>query len=151
MSCISESEFIVKTFHAYRLALLAIGVKEKEVKNSKAGHQKSLEDHTSSTSSESRSSSGGRTLAAASLAEAWKLRTACCNNLAACHFQVACLVSSKVEIHDIPSQWGNHASVVQLSTVVLQVDPNQVCFNRASLHLFLVQIISPPSSLIGFT
>jgi len=94
---------------AHRLALLAIGVKEKEDKKLKAGHQKSLEDHTSSTSSESRSSSGGRTLAAASLAEAWKLRTACCNNLAACHFQ-----------------WGNHASVVQLSTVVLQVDPNQV-------------------------
>jgi len=94
---------------AHRLALLAIGVKEKEDKKLKAGHQKSLEDHTSSTSSESRSSSGGRTLAAASLAEAWKLRTSCCNNLAACHFQ-----------------WGNHASVVQLSTVVLQVDPNQV-------------------------
>ena len=88
------SEFIVKTFHAYRLALLAIGVKEKEDKKLKAGHQKSLEDHTSSTSSELRS--GDRTLAAASLAEAWKLRTACCNNLAACHFQVTCLVSSKV-------------------------------------------------------
>ena len=88
------SEFIVKTFHAYRLALLAIGVKEKEDKKLKAGHQKSLEDR--STSSELRSSSGDRTLAAASLAEAWKLRTSCCNNLAACHFQVACLVSSKV-------------------------------------------------------
>jgi len=92
---------------AHRLALLAIGVKEKEDKKLKAGHQKSLEDHTSSTSSQLRS--GDRTLAAASLAEAWKLRTSCCNNLAACHFQ-----------------WGNHASVVQLSTVVLQVDPNQV-------------------------
>jgi len=91
---------------AHRLALLAIGVKEKEDNKLKAGHQKSLEDHTSS---QLRSSSGDRTLAAASLAEAWKLRTACCNNLAACHFQ-----------------WGNHASVVQLSTVVLQVDSNQV-------------------------
>ena len=90
-TCISESDFIVKTFHAHRLALLAIGVEEKEDKKLRAGHLKSLEDHTSS---QLRSSSGDRTLAAASLAEAWKLRTACCNNLAACHFQVACLVSS---------------------------------------------------------
>merc|ERR1719219_2398306 len=75
---------------------------------------KCIEDSSSSSSNTSqlKSSCGGmanKTLEPPSLAEAWKLRTACCNNLAACHFQ-----------------WGNHASVVQLSTVVLQADSNQV-------------------------
>jgi len=98
---------------AHRLAVLAIGVKEKEEKRAREGDKKCLEDSRSSTSASQLKSSGGNkasgTLEATSLAEAWKLRTSCCNNLAACHFQ-----------------WGNHASVVQLSTVVLQADSNQV-------------------------
>ena len=67
--------------------MLAIGVKEKEEKRTKEGDSKCLEDSNSSNTS-----GGGKnasmTLEASSLAEAWKLRTSCCNNLAACHFQV---------------------------------------------------------------
>ena len=75
----------------YRLAVLAIGVKEK--KENQEMDMKCIEDSSSSSSSSSqtKSSVGGnlaRTLEPPSLAEAWKLRTACCNNLAACHFQV---------------------------------------------------------------
>ena len=75
----------------YRLAVLAIGVKEK--KENRERDMKCIEDSSSSSSSSSqtKSSVGGnlaRTLEPPSLAEAWKLRTACCNNLAACHFQV---------------------------------------------------------------
>ena len=112
-----------------RLAVLAIGVKEKEER--RVREEKSLEDSSSTNTSELKSSCGGkasRTLEASSLAEAWKLRTSCCNNLAACHFQVVQLenLSALCILPFSYFQWGNHASVVQLSTVVLQADPNQV-------------------------
>ena len=69
------------------MAVLAIGVKEKEEKKEREGHKKCLED-SSSTSISGGGNKANRTLEATSLAEAWKLRTSCCNNLAACHFQV---------------------------------------------------------------
>ena len=116
--------------------MLAIGVKEKEEKRAKEG--KCLEDSSGTNTSQLKSSCGGmanKTLEASSLAEAWKLRTSCCNNLAACHFQVVqlenllalCLVTFSF-------QWGNHTSVVQLSTVVLQADPNQVLHMCTNHH-----------------
>ena len=114
----------------YRLAVLAIGVKEK--KENRERDMKCIEDSSSSSSSSSqtKSSVGGnlaRTLEPPSLAEAWKLRTACCNNLAACHFQVIFHFCLKFFCLSFSyPQWGNHASVVQLSTVVLQADSNQV-------------------------
>ena len=80
--------------------MLAIGVKEKEEKREREGEVKCLEDSSSTNTSQLKSSGVGkqassRTLEAPSLAEAWKLRTSCCNNLAACHFQV---IQSKVPL-----------------------------------------------------
>jgi len=124
---------------AHRLAVLAIGVKEKEEKSGKEGDSKCLEDSSSnSNTSQSKSSGVGkkasRTLEASSLAEAWKLRTSCCNNLAACHFQ-----------------WGNHASVVELSTVVLQADSNQVkaLYRRGVSYLEMKEFVFAERDLVA--
>lgn len=118
---------------AHRLAVLAIGVKEREEKSTKEGDSKCLEDSNSSNTS-----GGGKnasmTLEASSLAEAWKLRTSCCNNLAACHFQ-----------------WGNHASVVELSTVVLQADSSQVkaLYRRGVSYLEIKEFVFAERDLVA--
>ena len=73
--------------------MLAIGVKEKEEKRAKEEDSNCLEDSigNSQLKSSDIDKQASRTLEASSLAEAWKLRTSCCNNLAACHFQVISL------------------------------------------------------------
>jgi len=123
---------------AHRLAVLAIGVKEKDEKRGREGDKKCLENSSSTSTSQLKSSGGGnkasRMLEASSLAEAWKLRTSCCNNLAACHFQ-----------------WGNHASVVQLSTVVLQADSNQVkaLYRRGVSYLEMKEFVFAERDLVA--
>jgi len=118
---------------AHRLAVLAIGVKEKEEKRTKEGDSKCLED-TSSSNTSGGDKNASRTLEASSIAEAWKLRTSCCNNLAACHFQ-----------------WGNHASVVELSTVVLQADSSQVkaLYRRGVSYLEMKEFVFAERDLVA--
>ena len=121
--------------------MLAIGVKEKEEKRTKEGDPKCLED-TSSSNTSGGDKKASRTLEASSNAEAWKLRTSCCNNLAACHFQV---IQLKIPffwlLHLLYFQWGNHASVVELSTVVLQADSSQVQSFTGKLPPILILVL----------